>query len=264
MIIAELYGKISSKLEDMEDILTSNVFSFFKYSNRQLLMGYLSQLGISVTLKDSENAEFLFWQSYDDGTEPDLVVICGEYYILFEAKLYSDFSPQTAIIASQISREIKMGKLAAENLGKEFVYVAITAEYHKNKTKFLNYEKKEFNFIWTNWQSVTSFLENNISNHTPHYNNGFIKDLHSLLIKKRLRSYKGISNVKGHNNYGTYNSIFYDFKSSKFKGEFSGYKERLSEFMKIGLFDKFFQKEYFQGLRTFKFYLTNSIFYYGD
>lgn len=264
MIIAELYGKISSKLEDKEDILTSNVFSFFKYSNRQLLMDYLSQLGISVSLKDSENAEFLFWQSYDGGTEPDLVVICGDYYILFEAKLYSDFSPKTAIIASQISREIRKGKLAAENEAKEFVYVAITAEYNKDKAKFLKYENKGFNFIWTNWQTVTSFLENNIKNQKLHLNNGFIDDLHSLLIKKRLRSYKGIANVKGPNNYGNYNSIFYNFKSSKFKGEFSGYKESLSEFVKVGQFDKFFQKTYFQSLRTFKFYSTENIFYYGD
>ena len=83
MIIAELNGKIPSKLDDKEDILTSNVFSFFKYSDRQLLKKYLFQLGIEVTLTESKNAEFIFWPSYDDGTEPDLIIICGDNYILF-------------------------------------------------------------------------------------------------------------------------------------------------------------------------------------
>ena len=93
MIIAELNGKIPSKLEDKEDILTSNIFSFLKYSSRRLLKDYLSLLGIDVTLNDSKNAEFIFWPKYDDRTEPDLVIVCGDNYILFEAKLYSDFSP---------------------------------------------------------------------------------------------------------------------------------------------------------------------------
>src|ERR1035437_2711851 len=131
MIIAELYGKIPSKLEDKEDILTSNVFSFLKYSNRQLLKDYLSLLGLDVTLVEAKNAEFNFWTKYDDKTEPDLVIICGKYYILFEAKLYSDFAPETSKYDAQIIREIKMGKLAAESEDKNFVYIAITAEYYK-------------------------------------------------------------------------------------------------------------------------------------
>ena len=142
MIIAELYGKIPSKLEDKEDILTSNVFSFFKYSDRNFLKEYLCQIGIEVSENDALEAEFLFWQRYDDGTEPDLIVICGKYYLLFEAKFKSDFSPKTSTIESQIDREIKMGKLAAKNENKEFVYVAITAEYYKDKKKYSKYENK--------------------------------------------------------------------------------------------------------------------------
>jgi len=52
----------------------------------------LTGLGIVISDTDAREAEFLFWPSYEDGTEPDLVIICGDYYILFEAKLYSDFS----------------------------------------------------------------------------------------------------------------------------------------------------------------------------
>jgi len=162
MIIAELNGKIPSKLDDKEDILTSNVFSFFKYSNRQIFKDYLSKLGIDITLQESENAEFIFWPSYEDGTEPDLVIICGKYYLLFEAKLYSDFSPKTKSIASQIEREISMGRMTADNLNKEFVYIAITAEYYKDRKKYLKYETEELFFIWTNWQFIASFIENKL------------------------------------------------------------------------------------------------------
>ena len=81
MIIAELKGKIPSKMNDLEDILTSNVFSFFKYSNKLLLKDYLCQLGVEVTATESEKAEFIFWPQYPDGTEPDLVICCGKYYI---------------------------------------------------------------------------------------------------------------------------------------------------------------------------------------
>lgn len=227
-------------------------------------MEYLIQLGINVSFNDSKNAEFRFWQSYDDGTEPDLIVVCGEFYILFEAKLYSDFSPKTSTIASQISREIKMGKLASENENKEFVYVAITAEYNKDKTKYLKYETKDFNFIWTNWQTVTNFLETQLVKNNLLHNKEFANDLYNLLIKKRLRSYIGIANVQGLQNFNNYSSIFYNLKTSKFKGEFSGFLESLAEFEKIGQFSKFYQKSYFQNIKTCKINQPENIFYNGN
>ncbi len=45
MYLAELHGKLSQRIERMENILTSNVFSFFKYSTREIfLKGYLNEL----------------------------------------------------------------------------------------------------------------------------------------------------------------------------------------------------------------------------
>jgi hypothetical protein len=38
MYQAELKGKLPEETEKMEDILTSNVFSFFKYSNRIIFL----------------------------------------------------------------------------------------------------------------------------------------------------------------------------------------------------------------------------------
>jgi hypothetical protein len=264
MIIAELQGKIPSKLEDKEDILTSHVFSFLKYSNRQLLKDYLSLLELDVTLEEARNAEFNFWIKYDDRTEPDLVIVCGKYYILFEAKLYSDFSPETLKYDAQIIREIKMGKQAAENEGKDFVYIAITAEYYKVKTKYSDYEGHDFVFKWTNWQAFTSFIENKLIENDIIHDKEFASDLYSLLVKKRLRSYKGISSIKaiGHLQYRK--SIFYDLDSSKFKGEFTGFVENLRNYQQIKPFTKFYNKTFFKNITLFDNFSNDKIFYNGS
>jgi len=235
MIIAELCGKISSKIENKEDILTSNVFSFFKYS-RESLKEYLYRIGIEVSENDASEAEFLFWQKYDDGTEPDLIVICGKYYLLFEAKLYSDFSPKTSKIESQIDREINMGSLAAKNENKEFVYIAITAEYYKDKNKYSKYENRDFKFIWTNWQTITYFLETQSFFQYKEYAN----DLWSLLLKKNLRSYIGIINLRIDEKINCPDFIFYDKSTSKFKGEFLGFIESLGQFAQINTSENIF------------------------
>ena len=78
MYLAELHGKLSPKLERMEDVLTSNVFSFFKYSAREVfLKGYLEMLGFGVSEQEAGAAEFLFWHRFEDNTEPDLIIRLG-------------------------------------------------------------------------------------------------------------------------------------------------------------------------------------------
>ena len=264
MIIAELNGKIPSKLNDKEDILTSNVFSFFKYSDRQLFKDYLSELGIIVTLNESENAEFIFWPSYDDGTEPDLIVICGKYYLLFEAKLYSDFSPKTATTESQIEREIKMGKMSAENLNKKFVYITITAEYYKDRNKYQKYEKRDFLFVWTNWQFISSFIDRKLENEDLERDKEFANDLFSLLVKKRLRGFDGITNLKINNEIELIGNIFYNVNTSKFKGEFSGFIENLQGFEKVLSYQKIYQKAFFTSLNKFEEFNNQTVFYNGN
>jgi len=165
----------------MEDSLTSNVFSFFKYSSREIyLRDYLDKLGFEITVKDAEEAEFRFWPHYEDGTEPDLVIIVGKYYILFEAKYYSGFGKKSETTDEQLIREIKGGQLEAFSYGKEFYLIAITADYYFKKDKL------------TNWQSVSSFLDNILSSN-PNIKGSerdFCLDLYNLLDKKSLRSFR--------------------------------------------------------------------------
>ena len=181
MYIAELRGKLSLQIECMEDVLTSNVFSFFKYANKKaFLKTFLSELGFDITQEDAKKTEFLFWPSYEDGTEPDVVLVVGDYYILFEAKYFSDFGPD------QLKREVRGGKLAAENLGKKFYLIAITADYSEPKEKFHDIRART-NFKWINWHFITSFLEKKVHKNIP--DRQLAEDLYSLLIKKNLREF---------------------------------------------------------------------------
>jgi len=261
MIIAELQGKIPSKLDDKEDILTSNVFSFFKYSNREFLKEYLSKLGISVSLEDANNAVFHFWQSFEDKTEPDLIIICGKYYLLFEAKLYSDFSPKTGNINSQIEREIFMGKMSAKNFNKEFVYIALTAEYYKNMNKYTQYENQDFIFIWTNWQLIANYINEKLELNRIKSDYEFALDLFTLLVKKNLRSFKGLRNLNYLEINKLSNSVFYNVMTSKFKGEFFGFIENLSGFKKVENYNNFFKRTFFKSLDKININNKQVIFY---
>jgi len=230
MYLAELRGKLSSRVERMEDILTSNVFSFFKYSARDIfLKGYLNKLEIEVSNREAEEAKFRFWPVFEDGTEPDLVIIVGNYYLLIEAKYFSEFSSGTEKNESQLLRELKNGKLEAKNYNKEYKLIAITADYYYKKDKFeVIPQRFRPHFKWTNWQSVSLFLDNILSSN-PNIKGperDFCLDLYDLLDKKHLRSFQNITydgpSLKD------YSSIFFNAKTAKLRSDFIGFIDSLS------------------------------------
>ena len=242
MYLAELHGKLAFKfdkenhlsksIERMEDILTSNVFSFFKYSNRNIfLKNYLNELksDFKISKEEAEEAEFRFWPHYEDGTEPDLVIIVGRYYILIEAKYYSGFGEKTETSDEQLIREIKGGQLEAKNYNKEFKLIAITSDYYYKKYKFKAIlPEHEDCFKWTNWQLVSSFLYNILSSN-PNIKGSerdFSLDLYNLLDKKHLRSFQNIT----YNGplLKDYSSIFFNAKTAKLRGDFIGFIDSLS------------------------------------
>lgn len=263
MIVAELKGKIPSRLESKEDILTSNIFSFFKYTNRRLLQLYLHRLAIDVSLRDATQASFEFWPIYEDGTEPDLVIKCGKYYILFEAKLYSDFAPKTSTTSSQIVRELTMGKLDAANEEMEFIYVAITAEYYKDVSKYRKFEKLEKNFIWTNWQFVTEFLENELNYKMVESDYHFGLDVYKLLLKKKLRSFIGFSQIQNNLKSKTQKGdLFYNLSTSRYKGAYTGFIESLIGFKKIHIESILNKRAFFDNLPNLNIVVGDNTIYY--
>ena len=189
----------------------------------------MNKLGFEVTVKDAEEAEFRFWPNYEDGTEPDLVIIVGKYYLLIEAKYFSGFGKKTETIDDQLIREIKGGQLEAKNYEKEFNLIAITADYYYKEYKFeVIPQKYRPHFKWTNWQSVSSFLDNILSSN-PNIKGAerdFCMDLYNLLDKKHLRSFQNIT----YNGplLKDYRSIFFDARTAKLRGDFIGFIDSLS------------------------------------
>jgi len=274
MYLAELYGKLSSRIGRMEDILTSNVFSFFKYSTRELfLKGYLNKLGFNVSDQEAKEAEFMFWPRFEENTEPDLVIIVGDYYLLIEAKYFSDFSKGTKKAKSQLFRELEGGKLEAKNYGKDFQLLAITADYYYKKDKF-RVILPDFipNFKWTNWQSVSSFLNSVLesSENIRKEERDFASDLYNLLDKKNLREFQSFDIIHNTSLYmKTYAPVFFEAKTAKFRGAFIGFVDSLSFDKKIAplsktIFLSTHKKIFTSLLSPGKLrYSKNSIFYKG-
>ena len=265
MYLAEICEKLSPKVEGMEDILTSNVFSFFKYSKRTIfLKSLLDKLGISVDSKELKGAEFNFWPHFEDATEPDLVIIVGDYYLLFEAKLYSGFGEETIDKEEQLIREIKGGLNEAKILGKKFWLIAITEDYYYKKDKFKSIKKYKGLFKWINWQTVAEILLKLVekyNNKLPNYL--FAKDLYKLLEKKNLRTFRSfreifIADIKDFNE-----SIFYPIKEANFVDIFDGFKYSFLNFPRINKPpDKlFYCKDYFETLKKSYIEPTNNIFF---
>jgi hypothetical protein len=232
MYLAELHGKLSQRIERMEDILTSNVFSFFKYSTREIfLKGYLKKLGFDVSDQEANEAEFIFWPHFEENTEPDLVIIVGNYYLLIEAKYFSDFGGETDKTKAQLIREIEGGRLEAKNYGKDLVLIAITADSYRKDYKF-EVIPSGFrpHFVWTNWQTVSSFLSNILEKDIkiPKQEHDFALDLYNLLDKKNLREFQSFDILSLMNQYfQPHASVFFEAKTAKFRGGFIGFVNSL-------------------------------------
>lgn len=234
MYQAELRGKLPSRIKEMEDILTSNVFSFFKYSNPIFLKHYLNSLGFKISAQQASEAEFRFWPRFENETEPDLVIMIGGFYLLIEAKYFSDFSP------FQLLREIEGGKLEALSYGKEFALIIITADYYYKEDKFKPLPPEYRGYLrWTNWQGVSAFLGSILENNkfTRKQDRDFVSDLYNLLDEKNLRAFRGWNvgfkmGMEGHT------SLFFEGTTAKFRGSFIGFAQSLSFESKLIPFKK--------------------------
>lgn len=232
MYLAELRGKLSPRIENMEDILTSNVFSFFKYASRDaFLKKYLRILGFNISGREARDAKFLFWPRYEDYTEPDLVMIVGNYYLLVEAKYFSDFAEETQKTKAQLIREVKNGINDAKNYGKRFSLIAVTADSYEKEERLstLPVELRAY-CVWTNWQTVAEFLYKTIQTNPriKQEESEFAIDLYNLLDKKHLRSFQGLDILNIDTiYYKTLPYIFFDAKTAKFRGDFIGFDESL-------------------------------------
>lgn len=275
MYIAELRGKLSRDQENMEDLLTSNVFSFLKYAPRDIfLYKYINYLGFEVTKEDAREATFLFWTTYQDLTEPDVVVMIGDYYLLFEAKLYSGFGEETEFNAAQLARELAGGLSEAKIHNKLFHLIAITADHYHPPGLFqelLDAYKKHLH--WTSWQDFAFFLLSLLetSSAISVEIRQFADDLYALLDRKRLRKFEGTNalTIKDYS-INSFDQLFFSSESAKYRGDFLGFQATITIDTKIKLLvdSLFFSTEhpYFQSIRPSRgdlFPIDEVLFYLG-
>jgi hypothetical protein len=226
---------LSKDNENKEDILTSNVFSFFKYANREIfLFEFIRLLGLEISTDDAISAEFRFWPTFEDKTEPDLVLIIGKYYLLFEAKYHSGFGEETREKEHQIVREIIGGRYEAKNLGKEFKIVAVTAYYSdKPELKRGVPEKYLKGMLWINWQSIALLVYQQVENNPklPIGTRLFAKDLYDLLVRKKLRNFEGVKvfSILPKALHSMGDRIFFDARSASYRGAFLGFTTTLAD-----------------------------------
>jgi hypothetical protein len=228
LYLVEIHGKLSRENENKEDILTSNVFSFLKYAQRSIfLYQFIRCLGLGITKQDAEKAEFRFWPSLADKTEPDVVITIGKYYLLFEAKYKSGFREATLTHKHQLERECEQGAFEAKSLGLEYFVVIVTSDasfpiglWEKIRENYKPLVK------WVNWQKITyiiySILNSGVSL-TPE-NKLLADDLYKLLVKKHLRNYEGTKSFRPLERLGTIPKvIFFEAKTAIYRGEFLGF-----------------------------------------
>ena len=237
MYLAEIRGKLSRRNENKEDVLTSNIFSFFKYTDRAVfLRPFLQSIGLEITPDDAQQAEFDFWPTYPDRTEPDLIIQVGNYYLLIEAKYLSDFEQEITHERHQLRREIENGLQEADNLGKEFKILIVTA--HHFQPEILNQIKSEHDrdLQWINWQQIAYFLYSVLENHPniPFETTLFAEDLYQLLLKKNLRNYEGVKPLKDLPSLQEQEgAIFFDATTASYRGDFIGFPKAIQMEQKI-------------------------------
>ena len=268
MYIAELKGKIPSSLNNMEDILTSNVFSFFKYSDRKVFLKlFLELLGFDIDNPELEKAEFIFWPTFEDGTEPDLLILVGKYYLLFEAKLYSGFGDSEDEQRKQLVREAKWGLNNAERLEKNFFLIVITNDYFFKEEKYKCLKNYKIYLKWINWQRVTELLLSLIEKNGINLKNyDFAEDLYGLLEKKNLRAFRAFDKITDNRLSKLSDSIFFSKEKSRFVKDFEGFKRAFSGFKEIGtcpnriFYNRIFFSE-FNKTKDIDIDFSNNIFY---
>lgn len=246
MLKAQIHSKLPTQICDLEDVLTSDVFSFFYYSNRQVfLYDFLRRIDLVVSRSESVSAEFQFWPRFEEQTEPDLIIIVGNYYLLIEAKYKSDFGKGSDKTKPQLIRETEAGLIEAENLGKKFVLLAITKDAYKINEKYISVQNdKKLTVNWFSWQKVSEMLIELLKSEKSIdlRDRLLAEDLLSTLDKKNLRKYQSLQKVlKSNKSLNPLKQIFLKAETIQVRGDFIGFtnsiivEQRLSRYKTLFL-----------------------------
>lgn len=221
MLMALLRGKLSRDQENMEDVLTSNVFGILKYVPPEAaLIPFLHKSCTSggefplASLSSHAEATFEFWPWLEElnctPCEPDLLIrlnsLAGErILVLIEAKYRSGKSSKEELNAQptqnelptndQLSREWENLQSLAEKESARPVLIYLTAdvgcpteEIEASQKALESREKERGTLCWLSWRHLPSLIIN--SEHS------MLRDLDTALRRLNLIFFEGFSGIE--------------------------------------------------------------------
>jgi len=233
MLMAILRGKLSREQENMEDVLTSNVFGLLRYlAPEEGLLPFLQQAKSSdgekpfedLTSVDSVGYEFWRWYEEGDciGCEPDVVLRMDEpsgrkWIVLIEAKYRSGKSSEADDALEdpydQLAREWDNLTHIAEHEHAVSLLIYLTADIgcprediEKSKDEYESKrsglpQHRPFRCAWLSWRHLIPALEKSTG--------PIVEDLRALNGRLGLIFFGGISPIEH------IGPITWQFKESK-------------------------------------------------
>jgi hypothetical protein len=210
MLQAQLRGKLTRREEDLEDLLTSNVFGSIKYIPYEdgllpLLYSCINDNGDAPihALQPISLVDYEFWpwlqEANCEGCEPDVLItiqfINGQkMLILVEAKYLSDKSSEANEAEApkdQLAREWdNLTSLAHRKKATQILlYVTADIGYPKKSIKdscqeYMQKRKKDMRVFWISWRKLPNLFANKRED--------ILSDLVEVLKRQGLTFFQGI------------------------------------------------------------------------
>ena len=252
MLQAQLRGKLTRVEENMEDLLTSNVFGSIKYIPYEdgllpLLSNCEDENGNALTGINQPvlNAHYEFWPRLRElnceECEPDLLITIQyangqSMLILVEAKYLSDKSSEAndkEAPKDQLAREWDNLILKANQEHAKPILLYVTADFgyprqsiDESQKEYLEKRKKGMSVFWLSWRKLpTLFVDKNQE---------MLNDLIDVLKYQQLTYFEGITIPEAANSKWSFNAtINWDWtldKDNSFHWEFKANKNYCWEY----------------------------------
>jgi hypothetical protein len=210
MLQAQLRGKLTRKEEDLEDLLTSNVFGSIKYvpSEDALLPLLATSIDIDgnapfVALQPVSSTEYHFWpwvqEQGCEGCEPDVLArircLTGKNIIVFiEAKYLSDKSSEATegdLPTDQLAREWDNLTCLADRENAMPLLLYVTADMgfprksvEESRQEYMRKRKKDMSVFWISWRKLPKLFS--------YARHQILNDLVEVLRRQGLIFFEGI------------------------------------------------------------------------
>ena len=183
MIYAELKHKIP-ETKNSEDVLTSNVFTFFKILPEKYILQLICEMvpsHIKNQIKDRNVCEFSIWKRFSNLKEPEIYIkLEPEYHVFIEIKYRSPESGET-----QLKNYLDL--IPSEN--KILIYLTADRTEPVWTTQKAIYQGLPI--FWVNWYKLKTVVEEFAKNESDE----IVRNIYNLIV--RYLNHKGFSCFDG-------------------------------------------------------------------